>query len=270
MHIFVKKGSKSANPKFSTLASVTGHLFRWKNSWLQHESKKDPSFRLSRLITFHERDQLIQLQNPTKWTETVAGEDGKQNPIDRKQMFKAHRKLQEYVLEKLNEHEEGNELLDMVWKEKLTDKIKKIKEDIDRSGVWGFLNNLIGTNKRRTDAAKEVINPSKSMNEANSNQVYFNSQEYKVRAERMEKVYQDAVEKEKAGGKKKIGVKNYNDYGNFARHVLGRNIFLVIFTFTVLFQPLPTAQEEELMSLKTKPISTRKNVGFLLDTVLKI
>ena len=143
-------------------------------------------------------------------------------------MFKAHRKLQEYVLEKLNDHEEGNELLDMVWKEKLIDKIKKIKEDIDRSGVWGFLNNLIGTNKRRTDAAKEVINPNKSMKEASSNQVYFNSEKYNERAERMEKIYQDAVEKEQAGAKKKIGVKNFNDYGNFARHVLGRTTFSVI------------------------------------------
>ena len=66
---------------------------------------------------FSDRDKLVQLQNPTKWTETVDGQDGKQNPIDRKQMFKAHRKLQEYVLEKLNDHEEGNELLDMVWKD---------------------------------------------------------------------------------------------------------------------------------------------------------
>ena len=220
---FVKKGATSTNPNLSTISNMTGHLFRWKTSWLRFEIKKDPSFRLSRLVMFSDRDQLVQLQNPTKWTETVAGEDGKQNPIDRKQMFKAHRKLQEYVLEKLNDHEEGNELLDMVWKEKLIDKIKKIKEDVDRSGVWGFLNNLIGTNKRKQDAAREVVNPNKSMKGANSNQVYFTSEKFKIRAERMEKIYQDAIEKEKAGSKKKIGVKNYNEYGNYARHILGRS-----------------------------------------------
>ena len=221
---YVRKGAKSTNPNLSTLASMTGQLFRWKNSWLRYESEKDPSFRMSKLIIFHDRDQLIQLQNPTKWTETVAGADGKQNAIDRKQMFKAHHKLQEYLLEKLNEHEEGNELLDMVWKEKLMSKIKKIKEDVDRSGVWGLLNSQIETNKRKKDAAREVVNPGKSMKEANANQVYFNSETFRVRADRMEKIFRDAVDKEKSDAKKKIGVKNFNAYGNFARHILGRFI----------------------------------------------
>ena len=86
---FVVSESTNEDPESSTIAFLTGLMWRHEDSFLHFETNRDPNFRLMQLIDFNSKDFRM-LKYPMEWISNIGGTDGKQQPNRRKQMLKSH------------------------------------------------------------------------------------------------------------------------------------------------------------------------------------
>ena len=211
---FIIKRSKTRNEKSSTISLTTSLLFRHNDSFLEDQLKNKPKFSLDKLTCFNDVDNFIELKDPSSWIEKIAGEDGKQNSIRRKEMFKSYKRLIEYILKLHGMTDFDSDLYSIVRRDKIKDKLKDIHQEIDACKTWGNLQDQIDLDHREIKKAKETLNPDEKYNAANANQVYFNSQQFKDRMNKNQKIYDDAM----ATGK--IGPRDFDTLGHFSRHLL--------------------------------------------------
>ena len=85
---YVKDTASAFSEEPSSVRFTKALLFSHDDSFLQWMRKKDPSFRLSDLICFKDEFKLKELTDPAQWINLIGGEDGKQKPARRKEMYK--------------------------------------------------------------------------------------------------------------------------------------------------------------------------------------
>ena len=212
---FILKKNLSRKSDKSNLDKSTGHLFRYEDSLLQHLSKNDPGFNLSRLVAFHDKDLFVKIKDPMlSWIKETGGESGLENPGRQREQLKAHADIRGYLIRKIKETDFGNDIPDILWFGKMREHIEQISEDIEHSGVWGVLNTLEDQKRLKIQIAKEIINPEDSLKELNALKVYFASEKYRNRELKLQKIFQDAVDTNE------ISHKDFYAVGNFSRVLL--------------------------------------------------
>ena len=211
----VVRNSSSMNNNSSTVSLSTSLLFRHDDSFLVYTKKKDPTFSLSKLICFQDEENFVELKDPSSWIDDISGEDGRQNPIRRKEMYKAYKRLISFVLKELGNADFGTDLMSLLRRDKMKNNLKDIGEEINQSKRWSNLQAIIDQEHREVQKAKDIVKPNERFNEVKANKTYFASEAFKERVRKNEKIWESAVTTNKAPG-----AKDFDAIGNFARHLL--------------------------------------------------
>ena len=211
----VVRNSSTMNNNSSTVSLSTSLLFRHDDSFLVYTKKRNPTFSLSNLICFQDEENFIELKDPSSWIDDISGEDGRRNPIRRKEMYKAYKRLCSFVLKELGNADFGTDLMSLLRRDKIKNNLKDIGEEIHQSKRWSNLQKIIDQDHREVQKAKDIVKPNERFNEEKANQTYFASETFKERVRKNEKIWENAVTTNKAPG-----AKDFDALGNFARHLL--------------------------------------------------
>ena len=131
-------------------------------------------------------------------------------------MYKTHKNLREYLLKKIRDTKFGAKTSDLLRRDKIKEHVNQMTHDINDTGVWAKLSTMIDVQAREVANAKAVFQPHENINETVAVEEYFKSEQFKSKAEKFDAL---VVQVETTG---KCSAKNYNDLGNFVRHVLGK------------------------------------------------
>ena len=211
----VVRNSSTMNNNSSTVSLSTSLLFRHDDSFLVYTKKRNPTFSLNNLICFQDEENFTELKDPSSWIDDISGEDGRQNPIRRKEMYKAYKRLCSFVLKELGNADFGTDLMSLLRRDKIKNNLKDIGEEINQSKRWSCLQAIIDQDHREVQKAKDIVKPNERFNEEKANKTYFASETFKERVRKNEKIWENAVTTNKAPG-----AKDFDAIGNFARHVL--------------------------------------------------
>ena len=211
---FVVLHSTTMNEKSSTISLSTALLFRHPDSFLVFTRKTNPSFSLQNLLCFKDEAKLVELKDPSSWIDDIAGQDGRQNCIRRKEMYKAFKRLIFFVLKQLGKTDFATDVMSLFRRDKIKSNLKEVGEEINASKTWSKLQTLIDQEHKETEKAKQQVNPDEVFNAANGNQTYFNSPEFKKRLAKNLKIWENGL----ATGT--FGPQNFDTLGQFARHLL--------------------------------------------------
>ena len=211
---FLVLHSTTMNEKSSTISLSTALLFRHPDSFLVFTRKSNPSFSLQNLLCFKDEANLIELRDPEEWINHIGGQDGRQNCIRRKEMYKAYKRLILFVLKQLGKTDFGTDLLSLLRRDKLKSSLKEVGEEINASKTWTKLQTLIDQEHKEIEKAKQQVNPDEVFNAAQGNQTYFNSPEFKKRIEKNLKIYKNGMDTNY------FGPQNFDTLGQFGRHLL--------------------------------------------------
>ena len=209
---FIKWLKEGCGAKAPTVALSTGLLFRHDDSYLRFQTMNDPNFNLGDLIAFSDKERFKEIKHPRTWVDSIG--KGLETASRRSEVHKAHKRLRKYVLKKLGDENQGNDLLTMCWRDKVRNNLQQITDEVDSSNTWDILEKQIQQHKKEVDDAKAILNPSSSHNELNAVRKYFESQEFLTRAAKHNDVWQKAMKKST------IGNQDFNQFSNFVRHVL--------------------------------------------------
>ena len=212
---FVLGKNLSRNEKKSNIDKARGHLGGYHYSLLNHLTKLDPDFTLSRLVAFKDKEKFVKLRDPLlTWIKEIGGESGLENASRQKEMLKVHSDLRRYLIKKLKQTDFGNDLHEILWAQKIREHIDEITSDIHDSGVFACLNRVIEQNRQKILIAKSLITPAQDQKEATALRVYLSSEKFKEREISMNKVFTESMEKQE------IGHRDFQSVGNFARVLL--------------------------------------------------
>ena len=213
---YLLQDAESDNEKNPTVPSTTAKLFRHPDSWLVYMKKKNPNFSLDKLTCFQDVSQFVELRDPSDWIDSdqIGGVDGKQQPIRRKEMYKAYKRLIRYILKLLNKEDFGSDILSLVRRDKLKDNLKDIHAEIDASKTWSKLQKVIEKDYQELEKAKATLKPDEKHNAAVANKTYFSSKQFKTRIDKNNQAWQNALDNNK------MGSKEFDNLGQFSRHLL--------------------------------------------------
>ena len=211
---FVVLHSKTMNEKSSTISLSTALLFRHPDSFLVFTRKTNPSFSLQNLLCFKDEAKFVMLKDPSSWIDDIAGQDGRQNCIRRKEMYKAYKRLIFFVLKQLGKTDFATDAMSLLRQDKIKSNLKEVGEEINASKTWSKLQTLIDQEHKETEKAKQQVNPDEVFNASKGNKTYFNSPEFKKRLDKNLKIWENGL----ATGS--FGPQNFDTLGQFARHLL--------------------------------------------------
>ena len=140
-----------------------------------YKIRADPSFSLDKLLCFNDEVTLVVLKDPSSWIDEIGGESGKDNPIRRKEMYKAYKRLILFVLKQHGQANFATDILSLIRKDKIKSNLKEISEEINASKTWTMLQSLIDQDFKEVAKAQKVVNPDEAFNAAQGNKVYFSS-----------------------------------------------------------------------------------------------
>lgn len=211
---YVIQSTASEKDSTTTVSLTTGLLFRYPDSLLRFEVKKDPNFNLSRLLDFLNEDNFLEIRDPTLWITSSAGSEPSLNASRSKEKYKAHRRLRSFLKLKLDQVQFRTDAMSLLRREKIKDNLKNITEEVSQSRTWLKLNSQIESNRRKIKQAKETLNPSSSMNLLEANRKYLASEQWKKRLSDCEKFYDTAM------STKNVTARAFNNFSNTGRHFL--------------------------------------------------
>ena len=211
----IRKTSTTQNKKSSTISLSTSLLFRHEDSLLVYRKKKNPSFSLDRLLCINDQSRFLELKDPSTWIDEISGEDGRDNAIRRKEMYKAYKRLCRYVLKQLGDTDtDTTDYVALFRRDKIRNNLKDILEDIDKNKTWTKLQRIVDSDRVEIQKAKATIDPDHKHNAAKANKTYFASHEFKNRLGKCDQIW------EKSLASNKISGQDFNTIGNFSRHLL--------------------------------------------------
>ncbi len=213
---FISKKGVSDNPDENTFKKSDGLLFRHDDSWLKFMMKKKPGFMLHDLLKFDQKDEFVEVKDPQEWIDTIGGPTGNQNPSRQREALKSHKQFRDYISRKLSEADIGADYKDLWWQDKIKNKLDQITKDIADRGLWTKLKDLIKVEFTEKQISRDNLCPNKNSNETKANAVYFSSEKYLAREEKMKLIHRKTAEENKDPSQK-----DYNEYLNFSRHILG-------------------------------------------------
>ena len=211
---FVSKKGVSDNPDQNTFKKSDGILFRHDDSWLKFMVNKKPGFKLNDLLKFDKKDEFVAMKDPQSWLDTIAGPTGNDNPSRQREMLKSHKQMRDFVSRKLSDADFGEDYQDLWWQDKIQKNLEQITKNIADRGLFGKLRDLIEVEFAEKQISREALCPDKNVNEVKANSVYFSSEQFRAREEKMNAIWKMATETNS------ISEKDYNEFLNFSRHVL--------------------------------------------------
>ena len=199
-----KKMDTSQDPsKLSTLRKQKGHLFTYHDSLLSFETNKDPLFNLERL-TNPLSDDFLELDDPTAvdgWMRSMAGENGKEQPSRRKDALKAHARFRDFLYEELFGADFGNDTRDILKRDLVLKKLKKISTQLKHDHVFRSLGDLEAAEKNEKSQAKKTLYPNNDHNEATCVVKWFDSKEAEEEEKRCMAIYEKGMGTNELTGK---------------------------------------------------------------------
>ena len=209
-----KKMNKSQNPsKLSTLKKHNGHLFTYHDSLLSFESNKDPLFNLERL-TNPLSNEFLELADPTAadgWLHSMAGESGKELPRRRTEALKAHARFRDFLYDELFRTDFGNDTRDLLKRNLVLKRLKKISTQIKNDSVFRSLGDLAAAETNEIAQAKKTLYPNNDHNEATSVVKWFKSKEAEEEEKRCMDIY------DKGMGSKELTSKEFDKFAIWSR-----------------------------------------------------
>ena len=209
-----KKMDTSQDPsKLSTLVKHKGHLFTHHDSLLSFETNKDPLFNLERLTNPSSND-FLELNNPTAvdgWLRSMAGENGKEQPSRRREALKAHARFRDFLHEELFGADFGNDTSDILKRNLVLKRLKKISTQIKHDNVFRSLGNLEAAEKNEKLQAKKTLYPNNDHNEATSVVKWFDSKEAEEEEKRCMDIY------DKGMGSKELTIKEFDKFAVWSK-----------------------------------------------------
>ena len=99
-------------------------------------------------------------------------------------------------------------------RDKIKSNLKDIHAEIDSSKTWNKLQKIIDQDHHDLEKARNTVKPNEKHNAAVANKTYFASKEFKARLEKNEHIWENAL------ATNKVGVKDFDTLGQFARHLV--------------------------------------------------
>ena len=203
----------SNNSNLSTIRKMTGHLFRYEDSLLNFQNSSKENYSLKRHFTPLAAD-FLEVEDPTivnGWLNSVAGESGKLNPGQRKEMCKSHARWRDYVREKLENIEFGNNAEDFLKKENILKNLDKISMKIKNKQIFSKLDKLDAQLRQERKQARQVLYPQDNIMQQQCVKKWFLSEAAAQEEKECLAVYKKCI------SGTKIGAKQFLKFANYAR-----------------------------------------------------
>ena len=180
----------------STVRLSMLYLFEADDSWLKYLLKKDPQFSLKKHLAFG-CDSFCEVESPIPWQHSIAGDSKKEKAIRRKEFLKAHARYRRFIVGELNMNGGafGQTLEGLTRRSRVEQNLENISKIIEDMKTFKQLDIIINNDKKASDLAKAILNPSKNHNEKESVKVWFQSQKWEEIRDKNLKVYEEAKKK---------------------------------------------------------------------------
>ena len=168
----------------STVAKYVGHMFSYGDSWLAHETMKDPEFTASRLFKYTHNDFLL-MSSPLPWVNHSG--TAKEWASRRKERLKAHASFRKYFVYRIRREKQkfGTGAMALILRGEIEGDIKKIDEDIQLTGLWDSLHKMEEQQRQTKIGAVHVLHPEEETNLKECIRIWNKSE---IRAEKMKEV----------------------------------------------------------------------------------
>ena len=179
-----------ANKESSTITKAMGHLFLFKDSYLNHLTQKHENFTLNQLIDF-EGPNFLPLDHPGEWIRSTYNEvSGK--AVER---LKCHASLRNYVQHK------AEQLKNLELKNEIFNGCRRIQEQIANERLYKKYRQMYECSKNRLKNAKMVLKTSQGSKIQNLMYLWNHSQTKMQLDFEYEDIYERSMETGKISGR---------------------------------------------------------------------
>ena len=163
---YLKETSASASTTGSvpsTVPKYIGHLFTYGDSWLQHQTEHDPSFKASMLFNFGEPDFRL-ISSPVSWVNHSG--TCKETAGRRLERLKAHAAFRRYLCFCISRDKNkfGNNLAGIMMRGEIERDVLSIDTNINSSGIWDLTHKMSEQHRQKKIEAVNIANPEEESN----------------------------------------------------------------------------------------------------------
>ena len=201
------------NREKSTNRKITGFLFSYHDSLLAFNCDKYEDYHLLKHVT-KDAGELIEVCDPTlskQWIHAMGGADGKEYPIKRKEMLKAHARFRDYIYEKISVLDFGKSVEDLIRKDLVLKNLTEITHQIKKKKVFQQLSRLEENERKKTKIARKIVFPEEEFNENKAVATWLCSKEAEIEEEKHLKIYENVRNGSKPSSR------DFNSYAQYAR-----------------------------------------------------
>ena len=201
--------------KTSTYYLSISHLFKYEDSLLQFELKRDPLFKLEQQVLF-DHSHFRELSDPKEWFLSTAGASGKEGGNDRVEKIKAWKRYCYFVKDQLNDSRtnSGTSIEQLLRYQMLLTNIDNLFNRITSNNMMKSAKIAANIEKRARENAEEYLSPSKRFCEKDAVKNWFNSDKYRQLLEEMLQLWRTAVES------KEMNKKDFVRFAHFVKFTL--------------------------------------------------
>ena len=200
--------------KTSTYQLSLGWLFKYEDSLLMFETRRDPTFKLEQQVVF-DHPQFRELTDPKEWFLSTAGESGNDRPNDRVEMIKVWKRYHTFVREELNNTRPQNGSMDeLVRYQMLINTLDSLDRMVNNNNLMKNAKIASNLERRARENAQEYLSPNRRLAEKDSVKNWFKSDDYKQLREEMLQLWTTSVDTGK------IGKKQFNRFAQFVKFQL--------------------------------------------------
>lgn len=201
--------------KTSTYRLSMGHLFTYEDSLFMFELKKDANFKLEQWTDF-DHSEYRELNDPTEWLLTDAGESGREASNDRVERVKGWKRLYLFIKDQLNASRIkcGTNTDHLVRFQLLISNLDNLYKKVHSSNLDKKAKIVSNIEKRERENAEEYMSPNKRLSEKDSVKNWFNSKQYEKEYNDVIKIWSDAI------NASTISEKNFTKFALFTKFYL--------------------------------------------------
>ena len=163
---YLKETSASASTTGSvpsTVPKYIGHLFTYVDSWLQHQTEHDPTFKASMLFNFGQPDFRL-ISSPVSWVNHSG--TCKETAGRRLERLKAHAAFRRYLCFCISRDKNkfGNNLAGIMMRGEIERDVLSIDTTVNSSGIWDLTHKMSEQHRQKKIEAVNIANPEEESN----------------------------------------------------------------------------------------------------------
>ena len=197
----------STNPNNVTVSKAIRHLFNQHDSLLAFEKERNINFSLESLRNF-DPNKLVHLKYPLDWIVSTAGRDGNKG-TDRLKCHATLRSFLEYEVDKFSVSEDF-----APTKRNVKENLSAITSQVSNNKLYKKYKILSNQARNKTNKAKMILEPSKTINIDNVVKSWNESLEKEEYDRDMQFIF------ESAQAENSISKRNFTKYSSYARIML--------------------------------------------------